>query len=89
MQKEKATQALVDFIEETKRKKIDHYGEYHEISLFSWQFSLKAMLERDFGIKGDIARLILVEAWNRTHPHRPYQINPMTLDNPSLSYEVI
>jgi hypothetical protein len=86
MQKEKIVQTLVDFIEETKRKKIEYYGEYHEISLFSWSHSLRCKISNEYGIEGDINRILVAEAWNRTHPHRLYTIPPLTLDNPSLTY---
>ena len=63
----KIVDELVDHIEKTEK-------ETGEISLFSWSHSLKAFLNIHHGIVGIEARVLSVEAYNRTHPHSPYEI---------------
>jgi hypothetical protein len=89
MQKEKIVQDLVEFIESTYEGKKQHYGQADPISLFTWGHALRCYLSNKYDINGDINRILVAQAYNQTHPNTPYQINPITLDNPSLSYENI
>lgn len=82
MNKNKIVNCLVDYINEVESKK-------GEITLFTWSHSLRCKISNEYGIEGDINRILVIEAYNRTHPHRPYTINPLTLDDESLTFERI
>ena len=78
--KEAITSYLVDHINRVEAKN-------GEIPLFSWGHSLRCMLHNEFSIYGDANRILVCEAYNRTHPNSPYTIRTVTLDNPSLTFE--
>lgn len=90
MQKEKIVQAMVDYIERTYKEKRERYQtDDVEISLFEWGHALRCKINNEYGIFGDKNRVLVAEAYNRTHPHRFYQIPYFTMDrgNEGLNFQ--
>lgn len=80
MDKNEIVNNLVEYISDVENRK-------GELTLFTWGHSLRCKISDEYGIEGDINRILSIEAYNRTHPHSIYTINPLTLDDETLTFE--
>lgn len=86
--KEQIVKRYEDYILNLIKQKEERYNlEKYEPSLFELSHLIRCLISKDYNIDGDKNRILVNESINRAIPEKHYIINPITLDNPNLTYE--